>query len=113
LRLTRQEIQGDLRKSKEAASCLAVGAGLILIGAFAACLTLAHLLYWLVAPSGTDVSSLPLWACYAIVGILFLITGGSSILVAKKRMDAVGNPLHDTAQALKENLEWKTKASPS
>lgn len=113
LRLTRQEIEADFRKTKEAASLLVVGVITTMLGAFAACLMLAHLLHWLGAPAGDDRSSLPLWASFAVVGILFLIGGGLAIMAGKKRMDAVGIPLHETAQALKENIEWKTKASPS
>jgi len=111
LLLTRKEIEADLRKSKEAVSILAVGWTICLIGVFAVCLMLALLLHWLGAPAGTDPSSLPLWASFAVVGCLFLIGGVASIVAGKKKIDAIG--LEDTAQALKENIEWKTKTSPS
>jgi len=113
LRLTRQEVEADLRKSKEAVSFLAIGGGLALLGAFAGCLMVAHLLHWLAAPAGTDPSSLPLWGSFAITGGLFLSGAGVAFLAAKKKLDALRHPLQDTALALKENLEWKTKPSPS
>jgi len=113
LRLTRQEIETDLRKSKEPVSLLAVGWLICLVGAFAICLMLAHLFHWLGAPSGSDPSSLPLWASFAIVASLFLIVGGGLMMAGKKKLEAIGTPLHETVQALKENIEWKTKASPS
>ena len=113
LRLTRQEIEADLRKSKEAAAILAVGALICLAGLTALCLMVAHLLHWLGAPPGADPSHLPLWASYALAGCLFLIAGGFTCLAGKKRFEAVGNPLHETTQALKENIEWKTNRSAS
>jgi len=113
LRLTRQEIEADLRKSKEPAALLALGWALCLVGAFAVCLMLAHLFHWLGAPAGTDPSSLPLWASFAIAGSLFLIAGGVSIMVGRNKIETMAPPLQQTVQAMQENIEWKTKASPS
>jgi len=113
LRLTRQEIEADLRKTKEAASFLALGWGLAVLAALAACLMVAHLFHWLGMPAGADPSSLPLWASFALTSALFLVAAGFAIVGGKKKIQAIGNPLHDTTQALKENLEWKTKTSPS
>lgn len=113
LRLTRQEIETELRKSKEPLSLLAIGSGLCLTAIIALCLTLAHLLHWLGAPAGTDPSHLPLWASYALVCGLSLIVGWILIMLAKNKMEAIGTPLQDTVQALKENIEWKTTTKPS
>jgi len=113
LRLTRQEIASDIRKSKEAASLLGAGLAITVLGVFALCLMLALLLWWLGSPSGADPSSLPLWASFGLVGGAFVIVGGFTVMAGKKKLDTVSDPLHDTTQALKENIEWKTKASPS
>jgi len=113
MRLTRQEIETDLRNAKAPASLLAMGFAFCLAGAFVLCLMVAHLIHWLGAPSGSDPSYLPLWASYAIAAALFLIGGGGILLAAKKKFEAIGTPLRDTAQALKENLEWKTRTNPS
>jgi len=113
MRLTRQEIEADLRKTKEGVSSLAIGGGLALLGAFAGCLAVAHLLHWLAAPAGSDPSSLPLWASFAITALLFLSGAGIAFVAGKKKLDALRNPLPDTSLAMKENLEWKTKPSPS
>ena len=108
LRLTRQEIETELRKSKEPVLLLAAGWLICHLGGFAICLMLALLLHWLGAPAGTDPSSLPLWASFALVGSLFLIVGGAMLMAGKKKMEAIGTPMHETVQALKENIEWKT-----
>lgn len=102
------EIKTDLRKSKEAVTALAIGAGVAVLGGLMLCFMLVHLLHWLAAPAGTDPSSLPLWSCYAIVGVLFLGGGGALILAGKKKFDSF-NPLPDqTAESLKENVQWIT-----
>jgi len=113
MRLTRREIEDDFRKSKDSLVLLALGGASCLLGAFAVCLMLAHLFHWLGLPAGAEMSALPLWASFAIVAALFFIGGGVAIMVGRNKMLAIGNPLHDTAEALKENIEWKTKTSPS
>jgi hypothetical protein len=113
MKLTRREIEADLRKYKEASSLLAMSMGILLITVFSICLMLGHLFHWLAAPAGADPSALPLWASFALVSGLFGTTGVCMMLAGKKKIESVGNPLHDTEQALKENIEWKTNKSPS
>jgi len=113
MELTRREIKAEIREGKQAAFFMSLGGALCFVGVFALCWMLVHLLHWLGAPAGTDNSRLPLWASFAIVGSSFLIAGGAAILAAKKKLNAIGTPLHETAQALKENLEWKTKPNRS
>jgi len=107
IRLARQEIAADIRKTKEAASLFAIGLMVCLLGAFCLCLMTAHLLNWL--GGGPDPSSIPLWAGLALVAGACIGGGGLTVLIGKKRMDEMGTPLHETAQGLKENIEWKTK----
>jgi len=114
IRQTRQEIETDLRQSKEAVSFLAAGGAICLCGLVGVCLMLAHLFHWLGTPADMrDPSALPLWASFAVAGALFLLGGGVMLLMGRSKLKAMGTPLHETAQALKENIEWKTKASPS
>jgi len=108
LQLTRKEIEADFRKTREAASVLAVGAGLLFLGGFAFCLMVAHLIHFLATPAGVtpDSATIPLWGCHAIVAAVFLIGGGGLAFAGKKKFDSF-NPLPDeSAQVLKENLEW-------
>jgi len=108
LQLTRKEIEADFRKTREAASLLIAGIGVAFFGGFALCLMLAHLIHFLAIPSGVvrDVANIPLWACYGIVAALFLGVGGGMAFAGKKKFDSF-NPLPDeSAQVLKENIEW-------
>jgi hypothetical protein len=112
LKLTREEIETDLRKTREAGALLGAGWFICLIGGVAICLMVAHLLHWLGLPMGvTDQSSIPLWGCFGIAGALFLGAGWLTIMAGQKKLDGLGTPLHETARALKENLEWKTKTT--
>jgi len=108
LQLTRKEIESDFRKTREAGSVLAIGAGILFFGGFALCLMLAHLIHFLAIPAGTvrDPATLPLWACHGIVAAVLLVVGGGIAFVGKKKFDSF-NPLPDeSAQVLKENIEW-------
>jgi len=102
------EIKTDLRKSKEAVTALAIGAGVAVVGGLFFCFMLVYLLHWLASPPGADPSSLPLWACYGIVSLLFLGGGFALILVGKKKFDSF-NPLPvQSVESLKENVQWIT-----
>jgi Putative Actinobacterial Holin-X, holin superfamily III len=104
LALLKAEVRDDLRKTRDAALALGVGAGVAAVGGVMLCWMLAYLLNWAV---GDD--RLPLWACVGIVGGLLTLVGGVLLYLGKKKFDSF-NPLPDeTAQALKENVEWITK----
>lgn len=105
----RTEVKTDLRKSKTAGVILASGAGIATVGAFFLGLMLVHLLHFL--SGNVDTASLPLWSCYAIVGILFLAVGAIAIQMGLKKFDSF-NPLPDqTVESMKETLEWQTTNS--
>jgi len=106
----RTEVTTDLRKTKEAASALAIGAGVAALGGVFLGFMLVYLLHWLTAPAGADQSSLPLWSCYAIIGALLLSCGAALILAGKKKLSSF-NPLpEETAKTMKENVQWITNS---
>jgi hypothetical protein len=108
LQLTRKEIEADFRKTREAASLLIAGIGVMFFGGFAFCLMLAHLIHYLAIPAGyvRDPATIPLWVCHSIVAAVFLVVGGGLAYAGKKKFDSF-NPLPDeSAQVLKENIEW-------
>lgn len=113
LRFAKTEVKNDLTKSKDAIAILALGAGIAVVGGLFLCLMLVYLLHWLTIPSGLDPdpARLPLWGCYAIVGGLFLATGLGLAFAGVKKFKSF-NPLPDqTADTLKENVQWITNAN--
>jgi len=108
LKLTRKEIEDDLRKTKEAASLWALGVGTLVFAAFELCLMLALLLHWLASPPSTDPAAIPLWGCFGIVGVVLFAAGLALVLAGRKQFRAV-HPLDNQAtEALKENVQWLT-----
>jgi len=108
MQFARAEIKEDLRKSKDACVLLALGAGSAFAGLLFVGLMLVHLLHWLTAPAHSDLSSLPLWGCHAIVAGLFIITG-VGLIAAAGRLFASAVP-EQTVQTAKENVEWITNS---
>jgi hypothetical protein len=109
IQLARTEIKADLRKSKEAVTLLAVGAGSAAVGVLFFGLMLVHLLHWLTAPPEGDLSRLPLWGCHAIVAGLFLVIGAGFFFTGRKMFDSF-TPMKETIQTAKENVEWMTNS---
>jgi hypothetical protein len=110
IQFARAEVKADIHKSKEALTLLALVAGSAFAGVLFFGLMLVHLLHWLTAPSGADLSSLPLWGCHAIVtGLFFVVAAG--LFFAEKKMFGSFNPLPvETVQTAKENVEWITNS---
>jgi protein-S-isoprenylcysteine O-methyltransferase Ste14 len=103
LALFKTEVQEDMRKTREAAASLALGAVVALLGVVLLCFMLVHLLHEVTNPQW------PLWACFGLVGVVVVVIGAGLLAWAYNRFKSF-NPLPDkTAAALQENLEWKTK----
>jgi len=108
IRFARTEIREDLRKTKQAATVVATGTIIALIGAFLFAWMLVYLIQWLSLPAGTTTEGIPLWGCFGIVSAVFLGIG-SIVAYAGCEMFKSFNPLPDkTAQTVKENVEWIT-----
>jgi len=110
IQFARAEVKADLRKGKEAAAFLALGAGSAFVGVLFLGMMLVHLLHWLTAPAGSDVSSLPLWGCHAIVSGLFLVFGVGLLAAGRRMLDTVTALPEQTIQTAKENVEWITNS---
>jgi uncharacterized membrane protein len=108
MQLMRKEVESDLRKTAEAASLWVAGLVVLFFGGIMLCLMLALLLHWLTGPPALDPAALPLWGCFAIVGVILVIVG-LGLFWAGKKMIASVHPLDNQAtQALKENVQWLT-----
>jgi uncharacterized membrane protein YqjE len=102
LALFKAEVREDMRKTGEATASLVVGLTTTLVGTIILCFAVAHLLSW-------AWPSVHIWVWYAVVGGVVTAVGAGLAYSAYQKFRSF-NPLPDeTAQALKENLEWKTK----
>jgi len=100
--LFKAEVKEDMRKTAEATASLVIGLTATLVGSIVLCFAVAHLLH--LAWPGVDI-----WVWYAAVGGVVTAVGAGLAFAAYQKFRSF-NPLPDeTAQALKENLEWKTK----
>jgi hypothetical protein len=57
-------------------------------------------------PGEIDSSFIPLWVCYLIAGVLFLVVGGALAYAGKRQMDTMPGAT-ETARALQDNVEWR------
>jgi len=89
---------------------LAVGVASVLLGVLFLGMSLVHLLHWLTTPPGVELAGLPLWGCHAIVAGVFLITGAGLCLLGRKMFASITPLAEQTAQTLKENVEWITNS---
>jgi len=110
MRFAQAEIKADLRKSRQAATCFALGAGIASAGVLFLGLTVVHLLHWLTTTGAADPAQLPLWGCHGIVAVLFLAPGVVLMGVGKRLWDDFEPLPVQTAQTLKENVEWITNS---
>jgi hypothetical protein len=106
LRLTRREIEDDLRKATEAALIFGCGVGTFFLGGGVLCLALIHLLHWGVSPPGTDPALVPLWVWHAVVGVPLCVIGGVLACVGRMKFQSFDLMKNPATEALKENLEW-------
>jgi hypothetical protein len=97
--LLRQEVGEEIHRAREAAMTMAAGVGLLSAGGILITLMIVHAL---VAFTG-----LPLWGCYGIVGGLLAGIGGLVFFFGRKEAADI-QILHppQTAEAVKENVEW-------
>jgi hypothetical protein len=100
--LLKHEVRDDMRKTALASAALVAGVVVLLYGALLVVVALPLLL-------AQYLPAVPMWAWFAIVGILICLVGGCMAYAGKKKFDSF-NPLPDeTAEALKENVQWITK----
>jgi hypothetical protein len=111
VRFARTEIKTDLRKTQQAVTLLGIGSAVAALGTVLLAFMLVHLLHWLSLPAGTVVeAAIPLWACFGIVSAVFLGIGLVVGWMGYQKFQSF-NPLPDqTAQSVKENVEWITNS---
>ena len=98
--LARREIQEEVQKAKQAAIVMVIGAGVAAVGTILACFTFVYLLNWATS------DGIPLWGCYAIVGVVFLVVGAGLINAGRLKAGNLRLVPQQTAETLKENVQW-------
>ncbi len=98
IQLAKHEIQDEVRKTVTAAVSVAAGGAIALIGGLLLVLMLVHLL--------KAFTELPLWACYATVGMLLSVISAALIYVAVKKARDIHIVPVRTVETLKENVQW-------
>jgi hypothetical protein len=100
--LLKHEVRKDLREAKQVSMTFLVGS---VVGGIAAVMwsfALVYLLNWLWPV-------IPVWASFAIFGLVFSLVGLTLVYTAKQKLQEIV-PISDEAQqAIKENLQWTTK----
>jgi len=105
LALATHEIREDLRKTKTAMVSLGMGSGVAALGGLLLILMLVHLLQAL--------AELPLWACYGMVGGLFVLVGGVLLLSAQHTIARIHVVPPHTVDTMQENVQWlKEQVTP-
>ncbi len=89
LRLTRREIEDELRQRSADAMIVAIGLGIVFLAAGGFCLAFAHLLHWFSSPTGADPAWFPLWACQGVVAVALSIVGGILTNVGRTKFGSV------------------------
>ena len=93
--LTRREVENELRQRVAAPAVFGLGMAVFFLDAMALCLTLAHLLHWVVSPPGADPAWLPVWAYHAVVALVIAVIGGILAMVGRAKfrpIDLYQNP---------------------
>jgi len=94
-------VREDFQKTRDAAVSLVLAAGLLLVGAILLCLMFVYLLH--------EVANWPLWVSFLTVGGVLTVIGGVMAFIGREQIKTVSPVPEQTAKALEENLEWKTK----
>jgi len=101
--LFKSEIRQDFRNLREALIFLAVATAILLVAAVLLALMLVHLL--------SVLTSWDLWVCMALVGGAFAALGSVFAALGRQKLRTTSVLPEESAKALTENLEWKTKPS--
>jgi hypothetical protein len=85
LRLTRREIEDEVRLRATAATVFALGLTSLFLAAIVLSLSLVHLMHWAASPPGADPAWLPLWACHATWGAVLTAAGAALVWAGQIR----------------------------
>jgi hypothetical protein len=102
LTLLKHDVRKDIQHAKDTAVLLGAGVGVLAAAGLLLLFMLVHLLEWLARPN------LELWHCFGIVGGAVALIGAVVLYTGKKKLDTLNVVPEESAEALKENLQWQT-----
>ncbi len=97
--LFKHEFRTGLRKTKEASLLLGAAAVLAVAGVILVAFMLAQLLQ-------LAIPTLPLWACYGVLGFVLLGAGAGLGYAGKLLFESFTALPNESIQALKEDVQW-------
>jgi hypothetical protein len=100
--LLKLDLRKDLDRAKDTGMMLGLAVGLLSAAGLLMLFMLVHLLEWLTRPN------LEWWVCYALVGGVVALVGGVLFYRGKQKLETLNVVPEQTAEGLKENLQWKT-----
>lgn len=98
IQLLRDEFFLEIDKVRQAAVAVGAGIGLTVIGGLFLFIMLVHLLH--------QYASLPLWACYGLIGVILLTLGAALLIKAKQSLQNFNLMPHRTVHSMKEDAQW-------
>jgi len=99
--LFKQEIKDEVREARQAFVPVIAGGLILLLAAFMLCLTCVYIL--------NTATTLPLWACFAIVTAVLGAGGGVALAMGLEKLREIPPVAEKTVDELKENVRWLTK----
>jgi len=98
IELAKLEIRADIQNTKSLVAGIAAGAVIALLGMALLCVAAALALF--------VYTTLPQWACFAVVGAVMLVAGVCAIVLAARNAKKIDfNPQRAT-EAVKEDVKW-------
>ena len=98
LQLLRDEFFLEIDKIRQAAVAVGAGIGFTLIGGLFLFIMLVHVLH--------QYASLPLWACYGLIGVILLAVGAALLIKAKQSLQNFNLMPRRTLRSMKEDAQW-------
>jgi uncharacterized membrane protein YidH (DUF202 family) len=108
--LTRCEIEQEFRQRATAVGFLAAGAVTCSLSGLMMCLSAAHWLHFsLQKTAAADSTSLPLWACYGIVGVVIGFAAILLLWLGRRQIRRISVSENPAVEIWEEFRNWKTE----
>ncbi|RPH83738.1 MAG: phage holin family protein [Planctomycetaceae bacterium] len=103
IRLTRQEVETQIRLAAVAGIWLGTGMAMLLSAVILLSFSAAYWLHWLASPPDLDAASLPLWVCDAMVAAALAVVALIFVFIGRAKFNALDrakNPPTKNSQEL-------------